>query len=63
MKLFSTDKKEKYRLVPLKPCSCGYLGISSSRFDDVVHCENCGIVHYIGPGVTNRIAQWEAYNE
>jgi ribosomal protein L33 len=46
------------KLVALRPCpSCGESTYGHGRVIDLINCENCGAVYYIG--VKNPVAKFE----
>jgi len=54
LKAFAKPLKRKVKV--LRPCSCGYHGVSVTRWDDIVHCNGCGQMYYIDYAVSDRIA-------
>ena len=56
-------KKERTMVKHIRQCQCGASGVGPSTFYDLVNCQNCGLLYYIGPGVVNPIARIEYIKE
>jgi len=61
LRTFAKPPKRKVKI--LRPCRCGYHGVSGTRWDDIVHCNGCGQMYYIDSTVKDRIAKIEWKDE
>jgi hypothetical protein len=52
----SSKKKQVLKCHPKRHCACGAKDYSRFNFDDMVHCNSCGAVYFLG--VLNPVAKW-----
>jgi len=52
---FKKEKKEI--IIGIRKCNCGCDGYDKGNFTDIVHCNNCGALYTIYPGIVNPVAK------
>ena len=50
------EKHDRRYWRQIRACHCGHWGVSGTRWDDIVSCNGCGLLHRINPSI-NPIAK------